>query len=940
MSLGRLNRGAPSLLGRELSAHGAAYSAVSPLQFRTAPLLAAAVCFAGGILLAQFWRPSALLVIAVVLLIVVAFLAVLRAPRVALPCAMAVWAVLGWACAEMRPPPVISSALLPYEDGLRRDVRGSVVRVEALPPPPTDQSRDQDPVHPWESPDTLQETTDAAASERAWSIDLALDAVEQVTPDISKMVPANGGFRLTLYGTEAEAQSLAMGCGDTLRVPTRLLQPQQFRDPGVWQRGLYLASSGVIATGSAKLSEAKREGRGAASFSCRVQQARTWAASRMTDFARWERGPRLPGHSHLAGLLRWSAADAGEVNAMLLGDRIELQRSLRVQFERTGTFHLFVVAGFHVSIVAGGLYWLLLRLRCPRWLAVLLALTFTSGYALLTGFGEPVQRALLMTAAFFLARLLSRQRSVLNAAGLAVLAMLIFQPQSLFDAGLQMTVLVALTIGGVAAPLLERTLAPYGRACRRIGSVRVDRASPPRIAQFRSSLRVLGLALGRLWGKPLERAPAFCMRLLILAVEFCILSLVTECVMAVPMAVYFHRLVPLALPANLLLVPLLPFLMAGSLATFLLALVSNWLALVPGMLTAVLLHWTAAVVNGVGGLPLADWRLATPPHTAVACAILLFAFTIAAVRSRSRAPAWAAVAALPLIAALACLPYAALLHPGLLEVTAIDVGQGDSILLAGPDGATMLVDAGGVVGSEATARARLANFDIGEQVISPYLWSRGIRRLDVLALTHAHMDHIGGMAAVLRNFRPRELWVSVDADSQTYRELLALAAANGTRVRHLHAADQFDWSGSRIQVVSPSLSYTPRDAPTNDDSLVLRIEHGRASVLLEGDAERPSEAEMARDGMLRPATLLKVGHHGSNSSTTDELVERVTPRAAIISCGHGNRFGHPRMPVLQRLQAAHVSTARTDTMGATQYLLHSDGSLETNILSAGSATER
>ncbi len=903
-------------------------------------MLAAAMCFASGILLAHFWRPAAMLVVTTTLLALLALIATLRAPRIALPCVLAVWVVLGWACAEMRPPPVTSSALLPYEDGLRRDVRGSVLRIEALPPRTPDQTRTEDPVHPWESPDAPQEIAGAAALERAWSVDLALNAVEEVTPDVSTMVPESGGVRLTLYGTAAEAEALAIRCGDLLRIPTRLLAPQQFRDPGVWQRGTYLAASGVIAVGNAKLSEAKREGAGAAVFQCRVQQARTWAAARMTGFAQWERGPRLRGQSRLPGPLRWSAADAGEVNAMLLGDRVELERSLRVQFERTGTFHLFVVAGFHVSIVAGGLYWLLLQLRCPRWLAVLLALAFTAGYALITGFGEPVQRALLMTAAFFLARLLSRQRSVLNAVGLAALTMLVFQPESLFDAGLQMTVLVALTIGGVAAPLLERTLAPYGRACRRIGSVRVDRAAPPRIAQFRSSLRALGLALARLWGKPLQAAPAFCMRVLILAVEFCILSLVTECVMAVPMAVYFHRVVPLALPANLLLVPLLPFLMAAALTTFLLALVSNWLALLPGMVTALLLHWMAAVVHGVGGLPQADWRLPAPPAVAVAGALLLFAMCLAAVRSRRRAPGWAAVAALPLIATLIFLPYAALLHHDLLEVTAIDVGQGDSILLAAPEGETMLVDAGGVVGSEAAARTRLANFDTGEQVISPYLWSRGIRRLDVLALTHAHMDHIGGMAAVLRNFRPRELWVSVDPDSQTYRELLALAKVNGVQVRHLRAGEHISWSGSQIDVLGPSPSYTPQDAPTNDDSLVMRIEYGLASALLEGDAERPSEARMVQDGTLKPVTLLKVGHHGSNTSTTDGLMERVMPRAAIISCGRGNRFGHPRMPVLQRLQAAHVLTARTDTMGATQYLLHRDGSFETNILSGGGATQR
>ena len=252
----------------------------------------------------------------------------------------------------------------------------------------------------------------------------------------------------------------------------------------------------------------------------------------------------------------------------------------------------------------------------------------------------------------------------------------------------------------------------------------------------------------------------------------------------------------------------------------------------------------------------------------------------------------------------------------------------------------MLVDAGGVVGSEASARARLANFDTGEEVVSPYLWSRGVRRLDVLVLTHAHMDHIGGMSAVLRNFRPRELWISVDPDSQSFRELLQLASAYGVQVRHMREGAAMAWSGTEIHVLGPATTYQTQGAPTNDDSLVMRVEFGKASALLEGDAERPSESAMVNAGEMSPVTLLKVGHHGSNTSTTEDLLQRTRPRAAVISCGRGNRFGHPRMPVLERLQAAHVLTSRTDTMGATQYRLYRDGSLETHILSAGDTGER
>ena len=200
-------------------------------------------------------------------------------------------------------------------------------------------------------------------------------------------------------------------------------------------------------------------------------------------------------------------------------------------------------------------------------------------------------------------------------------------------------------------------------------------------------------------------------------------------------------------------------------------------------------------------------------------------------------------------------------------------------------------------------------------------------------LTHAHSEHIGGMSSVLSNFRPRELWVSVNADTPPYLALLRIARQNGTVVRHLNAGDRLPWDGTAVQVLSPDAGYHPRDLPTNDDSLVLRIAYGKASVFAEGDAEHASEHTIA-EGHPQPVTLLKVGHHGSNTSTSQDLLDALHPRAAVISCGLGNRFGHPRPQVLERLQAEGVRTARTDQMGAVQYLLQADGNIETHVLAS------
>jgi competence protein ComEC len=875
---------------------GPAVSRRAPARLSSIPLFHAAGLFAVGIALTQaaWLRPSWLL-IALAPVAALCCLAAFRAPRVVWIPTAVLWCLLGAWCAEMEPHPAPAPDVAALSDGLLRTVEGTV----------TDAGPRRDEI--------IENVNEPASEGPSQRIDLRVSSIEVVNDVVDEQPRAQGGVRLTVrWPQDAQGQSNAQPfrCGDRVRAIVRLLPPEIYRDPGAWSRKDYLLDQNITSASSVAIARVERLGqRQESSLACRIAGLQHAASARLLALPAAMRS--------LPAILRLSENDAVMLAAMTTGDRTYLTHTLRVGFERTGSFHMLVVSGFHLAILAGCFFWIAHRLRLPRVPATLLTIAASFGYALFTGFATPVQRSLWMVTLYLLGRLVYRERSPLNTIGFASLCLLAASPRSLFDSGLQMTLLAVVSIAGVAAPLLQNTVHPYLVATRDLRLIALDVKLAPRLAQFRVILRMLAGHMARAVAPRIAwRLFPSSVRFVLRCVELLVVSTVVELAMTLPMAIYFHRITVFALPVNLFILPLLLVLMPVALLTLAAMLVWPAAALLPASAAALLLHFGVWLVHLFGSLALGDFRIPAPLawQSAAFYSLLAAAIMLARGGRWPRRAAWASL----LLAAFAAIAPRPIDHPhNALLVEAIDVGQGDSLLLITPDGKTLLVDGGGFGGGP---RQTSQDFDIGEEVVSPALWARGIRHLDVVALSHAHSDHMGGLPSILRNFHPDAVWVGNNPRVPAYVAFLNEAQQLHTRVSTLRQGDALSLGDASVRVLAPFRDYQPAADPANNDSLVLHVAWQATSVMLEGDAEEPIEQAMLAEPGLE-STLLKVGHHGSVTSTRPEFLARVAPQWAVISCGLHNRYGHPRQEVLAELEAAKVRTYSTDINGAACFLL-------------------
>jgi len=654
------------------------------------------------------------------------------------------------------------------------------------------------------------------------------------------------------------------GNGDRLRIRAGIELPEDF-DGFAYRE--YLARQGVGAIGRPRFAEIVETASGPGAILAGV------------------RGALLGGMNALV-----PEPEAALGAGILLGVRASIAPEINDAFATAGLTHVVAISGWNIAIVAAlvaGMARPLERRPGGRWTTALVAATTVGGYVLLTGASPSVVRAALMAGAMLVARLSGSRAHAASALGLAAFLMLLVAPAVLWDVGFQLSLLAT---GG---------LIWFGSA--------VERRLPGWPAWIREPVA------------------------LTLAAQLTTLPVIL---------VNFERLSLVAPLANVLVVPFVPVAMLFSAIASLAGVLDGtvhipvlgdamtWFA---GGAAWLILRVIVSLGTSVASLPYAAVDVSLPAPIAVAWLPILALANWAlgpSVSAPERSPDERAAGAAASLARRLLRPVpmslslvtillavtAASRPDGRLHVTALDIGQGDAILVEAPSGATMLIDGG--PDPELTLRRLGANL--------PFF----ARRIDLLVLSHPHQDHVAGLVEVLDRFHVGAvLHPGIPFENPAYDRLLSDAHAEAVEVALARAGQRFALDPTTsIEISYPSAGQAAAPLPEgdiNNGSVVMVVRHGGFAALLTGDAEAPIETVLVGGGTLPVIDLLKVGHHGSTSSTTPGLLDTTRPSIAIISSGEGNEYGHPAPETLATLASRPgLAVYRTD--------LHGDIEVETD----------
>jgi competence protein ComEC len=710
---------------------------------------------------------------------------------------------------------------------------------------------------------------------------------------------------------------LALHVGDSIAVLTRAKLPQIFRDEGAFDRRAYLSQQGVDLVGALRAPELLEliKPAGPRTFSW-VSRGRRRLREGVDEL--WSNDARV----------------AGVLHAMLLGDRSFVDRDEARDFQKTGAFHVLVVAGLHVGAIAVLLFWVGRKLRWARVWTMSLILLLLLAYVAVVEQRTPVLRATLMATIVVVGGFFFRRLELLNSAAIAALLLLVARPSALGDSSFQLSFLAIGCIGGLALPWMETTVQPYALALRGWRDATKDASYEPRPTQFRIDLRLLARAveirmparIATVLGSSLVGGIAISFRVW----ELFVLTLVLQIGMLPLMASEFHRVTFAGAFVNFAAVPLTAIIVPLGFFTlisgFLWPALGKFLAVPLSLVTAGLLH----IVQMFALVRQLSYRIPSPPVWVMIIFLITLAGIVTCLRLRfaRRKAMMCGLGGLLAAAAvvIATYPYSPRMAGGRLEVTVLDVGQGDSLFVVSPTGKTLLIDGGGAFGGF-PGHEQAQGSDPGEEAVSPYLWSRGFKKIDVVALTHAHQDHVGGLNAILENFRIGRLWIGREVNNNpALARLEALARERNIPMEYETRGKHFSLDEVQGEFLWPESSTAGAAAAAkNNDSLVLRLKYRNRTLLLPGDAEKQAEHAMLEENSADlHADVLKVGHHGGKNSTTQEFLDAVAPAIAIISSGEDNPYGHPSPELLARLEASGARVLRTDRDGAVHVLTDGD----------------
>jgi len=370
-------------------------------------------------------------------------------------------------------------------------------------------------------------------------------------------------------------------------------------------------------------------------------------------------------------------------------------------------------------------------------------------------------------------------------------------------------------------------------------------------------------------------------------------------------AASFNRVTFASLLLNYAAIPLVGLIMGLGYAFLPVAAALPGLAGPPAFILRFLVGVFSRLSHSLDALPFLSYRVPTPHGWTVLGYYLFLGLLL--LRPRWRGQRFLTEGGLlTFLAVLVIYPFSPASKD--LRLTMIDVGQGDSILVEFPGRTRMLVDGGGFLES---------SFDVGEKVVSPLLWRKGIKRIDVLVLTHPHPDHLNGLVAVARNFRIGEFWEARPPDDDPVHATLIGALPASTVRTRVGRGFRRRVGEATVEILHPGVGEgAGTSSAVNNRSLVLRISMGQAAFFLAGDIEAGAERELLETAGDLGSSLFKSPHHGSSSSSSAELLLRVRPRDILISVGTGNRYGFPSAPVIDLYRRLGAAVYRTDLHGA------------------------